>query len=749
VNRLLEPPKSSLSTRLEWAASLFTPIEELEQLLTDESPRVRRTAAENPALPSSLGLQMQRLERQDSELSADDLEKLASLGPYARRQVARHRHTYPVTLERLLEEGYAHELAQNSALPPELMTRLLERSELYSILLENQRLSKATYQRFLASEDARVRLSLSRNPFLSVKGLEPLMDDEDWEVRESLCYSSQLSGEMLERLSQDRWNPSVREAVAKHPHTSAGLLERLSRDEDVDVREAVAFSANANEPTLERLAKDSEPRVRIAVCANPNSTQSALDVLEPDPNPKIQALLSVRFSGNSDALERLKPKNVALALALATHPLTPNLVLERLASHRNVLIRSWIAVHPQTPPGVRTQLERDPRWEVAWPALAYGYSARPLEESANTPYLTSSLDLRVRYALASNPEALPERLEHLASDPNPALRYALAYNPQTPLTVLEQLAEHEVLRPVLAAHPVYGKTLLSQLEQLEEREAGLESTPEVRLWRLSHSPREEVRLRLAQNSNCPSALLERLSEDNSLRIRGIVAAHPQTPEPALLNLARGGSEAIGVILLARPTVSPALLELLSHHPSQWVRLKLATLDNLPQQIVSQLFKDNVVEVKETMARNSSLTSPLVHLLVLARGGLQSDLSLAQHPKIGADTLDLLERRWSGESPMTQALLAHPHLSIRTLERMAVARFRALENSQQPYRKWLHRWGLGASSSAYLQPLRLLAHHPNLTVEILEQLYKVDDPVTRQTVRVHPNRQAQVYPKTRS
>ncbi len=720
---------SNLNQKMAVLDSLFILPEELEYLLTDASVRVRRTAARHSTVSLDFLALLDRAASSDLNVTSQELELLSRLGPYAREIVAKHPNTPENILYKLFEEGYGKALAYNQKLPSDFLDFLFKDPKLYALLAQYQKINSSQFNILNGEKDIKIRANLARNPYISIFMLNILMQDEDWEVREAICESPILNSDLLTKLSKDRWNPSVREAVARYPHTSSVILDHLAEDPDEDVRLQVAYSANAHPYTLERLGKTNDKSVLVAIAANLNTPENILELLQANTFSAVKSVLELRYmrSENYLNLRMAQMRNHAMRLVVATRFITQSELLERLSLDRNSQIRAWVAAHPNTSDTVRFSLSGDASWEVRQVAQAYLHSPLPLTSTANTPYLTISSNIKIRYALASHPQALKARLEQLVDDPYPSVRRALASNPQSSLKMLINLGVDKHLHSLLLSHPLHGTTLSTQIEESERSEASREDTSSQRLYELSESSNESVRANVASNPVTSKEILLYLAQDTSVIVRRHLSCNAQAPDDVLLKLLDFANDIIIFSILKRLFVSSAILEKLSLRASVEVRRVLASRKDINDVIIKHMCKDTDKTTRLNLVQNVALSEILINILINSNMGYEYDMLIARHPNINSENLEFLLKRWNNRPRMMLQIISHNKINAKTLEYLARQYVEKLEKNSRGIRLWLKKWGFGGSEREYIEILRIVAKNPNSTFSLLNFLRKVRDP----------------------
>lgn len=114
-------------------------------------------------------------------------------------------------------------------------------------------------------------------------------------------------------------------------------------------------------------------------------------------------------------------------------------------------------------------------------------------------YLSDSVDMSVRWAVARNPYTSVSILEKLSCDDVNLVRALVATNPNTPeIILLRFFSDEKIVRDGLS-----GNT----------------NTPLKLFSVLADDPDENVRYRLTQNSSCPHMVLQKLALDDNEKVK--------------------------------------------------------------------------------------------------------------------------------------------------------------------------------------------------------------------------------------
>jgi len=224
----------------------------------------------------------------------------------------------------------------------------------------------------------------------------------------------------------------------------------------------------------------------------------------------------------------------------------------------------------------------------------------------------------VRVLVASNKNAPPSMLEHLAGDPNEGIRYEVACNRSTPPSVLKKLAgdSDALIRWNVAAHK---KTPTPALEKLAgDPNVGIRRSVAVHkktspsaLERLAGDDRSDVRAAVASNQNIPAAVLVKMAQDVSEHVRGEVAKRRSLPLSVLAQLASDRSATVRAAAASNQSMPSSALERLAGDPDAAIRCTAAGNSRTPSSALARLASDPDGDVRLFVARN--LSTPVAAL----------------------------------------------------------------------------------------------------------------------------------------
>lgn len=181
------------------------------------------------------------------------------------------------------------------------------------LALKNPNLSIADMYTF-AEYDWDYRMALAENPNLPDELLYKLLNDEDEDVYKHFLWNPRLPESEVERLVEklspdytqhitifDETKPIVLERlskyctdgdtlenIARNPHVSPEILDRLSYSKDVDIRCRVAINENISQETIKRMLSDPDVYVRECLVANPSISKEDREILARDPSARVR-----------------------------------------------------------------------------------------------------------------------------------------------------------------------------------------------------------------------------------------------------------------------------------------------------------------------------------------------------------------------------------------------------------------------------------------------------------------------------
>lgn len=486
----------------------------LERLVGDESEEVRKAASENPHSPKEMLDLLERIEAQDTALSAEELAGLAQRLDWAKRLAAAHPNTPTETLEHCRQEADWHTrlaVAKNPKAPAEVLAELAQDS------------------------DAEVRQAVAAHSNTPLQSLIALGSDDLPDVRTQTVYNPQVSLELLLKLGRDEhWK--VREAVAAHALTPPEVLAELAEDTDRDVRQAVAGNPNVPETALETLFGN-----WFAVLKSPWSlTELYRRMIGFEAVP---AELLLHFAEGNEWAKRLA----------ARHPSTPDPTLWQLSSDEDWRVRQAVAQNPAASSELLARMAQDTDVDVRRAVLQHSaVSDSTLDQLA----IDEQQDLRLR--VAEHPRASVFALSRLLSDEDESVRKAAHQNPGTlPQQIelhrraegLDASLETAFLEQLFSAS-AWGRSLVAQNS----------SSPTELLGQAASDTDWRVRQALAKNPEALPDALASLTHDTDRDVRQAVAEHPNTPQSSLIALLNDSDDSVRLAALRNPALAASALE---------------------------------------------------------------------------------------------------------------------------------------------------------------------------------------------
>jgi len=418
VSRLLAI--RSLETRIRLATSARIPEALTSVLLKDGNPEVRTALARNETI----------LDRILQELALDpelDVRLAVARNSAASKELAQS------ILQPVFDSGTDLEVLRalsladmrtDVQLEPEVISVALDRlaksgkrePNLRQIVASDERAMPQTLARLARSTDGLVRGSVASNPNASVETVAQLACDSD---------------------------ASVRACAADNRYLTENLLVGLAKDEASEVRAKVASSCRTSPEVLAVLADDESRLVRIAVVNNPNLSLSLLTGRAHDNEPAVRAQVATKVQLSSDVLALLlRDDDRTVRSAAYNNPSTRNEDKEELDAEQD---RAWRASAPK-----RADLEE---------MVANNDSEIRIQvalDSRTPPDILLMLggerrSVRVRRAVASNPNSSAQILNSLATDADAEVRQSVAFNVSTPDEVLRELADRSIDLAILVA----------------------------------------------------------------------------------------------------------------------------------------------------------------------------------------------------------------------------------------------------------------------------------------------------------
>ncbi|MFF7274337.1 hypothetical protein [Streptomyces griseorubiginosus] len=472
----------------------------------------------------------------------------------------------PVHLDKVVEG-----LAQNPALPPELVRRLFTHRGVLGGVARRPDLTDDMIAEIITVDDPWLTHSLALNRGLPHAFRMVLAEHSDPAVRAALVVGAESAPrELFERLLDDP-DPRVRQQLAESDHVPADLRARLAADPDPKIRAAVAqWWTQAPEPVRRLLLTDPEDAVRAGACATYYPRL-------PRPVPP------------ADLLPELLADPVTRAGAVRHCTLDAD-TARRLADDPEADVRQELAEHPDLPPPVRDILAVDPSPLVALSVFARqdtpastraAIHARIMSEEPSANWLTdlhadlddNALEQQLMGELARR-KLRTLRLPWITADPLPyvdspyvCFRASAAQSDDLPARVVARLLEDEEssVRTTMALH-AGSRIDAATAERIERsyspvrkarwRPADSLPLPAGVLRRLASDPDPRMRQLAPRDPDLPVELVRRLAADPEESVRRAVVTHPRLPARDLTKLLDDSSESVAAAAAAHPRLPP-------------------------------------------------------------------------------------------------------------------------------------------------------------------------------------------------
>lgn len=413
---------------------------------------------------------------------------------------------------------------------------------------------------------------------------------------------------------------SVRYALLNNHHVTPDICRSVVLDEEHKLKAA----RNSTTPAyyLTKLALDPDAKVRQAVAGNTNVPRSLLYDLVKDPDREV----------TRSAYQKLREleDNSKNPYDLLSNPKTPTEVVESLLPRH----REEALAHPNVPQHYLFEYAQNADWEL-------------------------------RKAVASNPNLPLPLIEALAEDDDldfeKLVRDRIAYHPQTPLKILlKDLARESRLELAVAAQIYPKSSARAKLNGIIDILAEESTSPlEKIVQRLIDDVGVEACQFLAGRSDLPAEFLVRLASHSDLKVREKVAQNQNTPVSAL--------------------------EMLAKDDAVEVRLSVAGRRELSSATVETLVSDRDFQVRQRAAFNPNLSLAAIERILCSSRAFEflqwHPQCLWLNPEIVPQIVDFYARSQSqlarlialSQSQVSEEMLAEKSLSIRWLDRLAVAR----------------------------------------------------------------------------
>jgi len=508
--------------------------------------------------------------------------------------------------------------------------------------------------------------------------------------------------------------------LAKHPRSSAELLEKLSHSSDESTRKGVASHPNAAPEVLIRLAQQfpqeflTNPALDLLLMVNPA-------LMEDMPEALLVRLLKQADCPASLLTWAAGHPQAKVQLAVAMNAKVPAQALIKLRESKHAAVRESLqtqsdSLQDQDPEkafelAVRERLgsmgpyELEESWSsgdiglAQWPALPLTFrvkkatNAHALSPAAivrmlmDTSWTLEAVrqalpGYRYWYAVAGDPKTPVAALQTFAKDSDPSVRRSLAKNPATPIAMLEELAKDKEVdyRKSVAENPstpiAIREALLEELAKdsdpwIRRSAAKTTSTPAALLEALAKDKNSVVRHAVAENPSSPVSVLEGMANDADLTIRQSVAINPSTSkavrEALLEALANENDARVRKSVAENPSAPVSVLLTLTKDKDERVRQSVAENPSAPVSVLLTLTKDKDERVRQSVARNSSVpesvleafaneSDPGIHLSIVENPSTPIAIRVAILEALANDSAPWLRVRVGKNDLASQPLL---------------------------------------------------------------------------------------------
>ncbi|MFD0634456.1 hypothetical protein [Catenulispora yoronensis] len=489
-------------------------------------------------------------------------------------------------------------LAENAALPPELIDRLILAADAYAdadlaeALAVRPDLSDAQTATLMRFEAAAIRFAHegrltidsvdpAARPRVALALLEERSGRPEWayslaadpraDIRERLAACPALPHEVMRTLASD---PDVRVAAELASWAPTDIATQLAAHPHADVRRSVAANEATPPSVLASLLTGDglPPALSCAVC----DQETVPFVHDPNCDRRDCSLPPGAACDSSHQSTVFEIQQMALR-----NPATPVDAATAFAGHPSMLIRVELAARVDLPAQVYSRLAQDP---VPW----------------------------VRATIAENPTIDENLMRALAVDRGHDVQRRLAHNPHVPLDVLSDVSTTTKI----------GSTLLPRIASATPRE----------VEELATSANPSMRMLLAQRRDLPPHVRDALAEDPDAKVVKSIAPHPGLSDVQLRTMVTRHGGRVLAKVAANPDATAKLLEdLTQHRPAVQKALRevalhrnataaalLACLANrqarplaarhsaLPPEVIVGLLSDEDWQVMEAAAANPSL-----------------------------------------------------------------------------------------------------------------------------------------------
>ncbi|WP_371660475.1 hypothetical protein [Streptomyces sp. NBC_00280] len=402
---------------------------------------------------------------------------------------------------------------------------------------------------------------------------------------------------------------------------------------------------------------DSWRRRRLAECAG--LPPDAVETLAADPDVHVVAELAMGLTPEVAAKLAEHP-HAEVRRGVAWNEATPPVVLAALISGEGLPpVRQCLVCDREETPWAhdpncaRTDCDLPPgaacdgSHESTVSAMWHAALQNPATPAEAVVVFVDHSSMFLRWALAARPDLPPEVSRRLAMDPLPGIRADLAENPVIDDALMRALADDkdQEVRRHLAHNPNVPLDVLVRLAATTKLGAALppriEAASPAEVEELARSTDATVRMLLALRRDLPDGIRDALATDPDAKVLKTIAPHPGLSEAQLRDMVDRHGVRVLAKVATNPDASGALLEDLTRHrpPVKKVFREVARHRNAtPRALLACLADD---EARSIAAGHPALPPPVV-VELLADGDRQVVKAAAGNPSLPrAVMLDLV------------------------------------------------------------------------------------------------------------
>ncbi len=374
-----------------------------------------------------------------------------------------------------------------------------------------------------------------------------------------------------------------------------------------------------------------------------------LDTLAVNSNKYKRELAASCYYTSEKLLKKLsKDKEDMVRIAVAKNYKTSSEILAEMVNDKNNTVHRFVAMHDSTPPEVLLKIVREERlnekkepvaastalYNKSVPIEAINIGLKSKNEYVRIAALSTILTIdksqlftlledsssKVRKRLASRKDLDVHFYETLATDNFVKVRQEIAINQSTPYKILNTLItdEDEKVSKYAAQNRTYisrgrkkdvtwstvltaenaEKLYNSPNPRTREQVAATATTAEWILNILLKDPIPYVRKALTFNPSTPKEIINKLAKDTSSIVRrSVFQHHNDLNEDLILFIIKNESDSMHLRTIASKTESEKVMNLLSKHDCDLVRMSLATNKLLTKDLQKKLLIDNSPKVR--------------------------------------------------------------------------------------------------------------------------------------------------------